>query len=401
MNDQAPNVLEFPGSPVGIEETPDSDQHLAVHLIICLRETDIRAGWAALLAGHDFEHERASCTNLRQLWVEYLPTLEQAPERIDQILRNGNGSAVVLLADGLLERRGHGRICTPIARTLRERFARELYASVAISPLPGRVADIDLVLTPQPPPAVVTDGLSLLVERLRYFARPPSRPALPGLEVRRLSTRHELYQSFKLRYRVYSVMGYLEQEFLDTESRVELGWCDAISVHFGAFIPTQGNGRELVGTSRLILTRHENNSVSEWTYAIASARPMLSDYFKKQRRGLAQFRLPIFRNFALNDEMCEAALADVPWGELSRVVVPPKYRGRGVSRHLIKAALNEAESMHLNRVFLECLEIHRAMYEAHGFSSIGQRAEVMGIGKTMIGMVRCGTAPGNAPLARE
>ena len=86
--------------------------------------------------------------------------------------------------------------------------------------------------------------------------------------------------------------------------------------------------------------------------------------------------------------MKEAAVSPCPWAELSRVIVAPEWRGCGLSRDLIKLVIDTADRMNVERVLLECLEIHKAMYEGVGFTILGQRGEVMGIGKTMIGMQR-------------
>src|SRR5882724_4653845 len=78
----------------------------------------------------------------------------------------------------------------------------------------------------------------------------PAAPALerPICDIRVLDTVAELSESYRLRYEVYSKLGYL-QRF--NASKLEIDGYDSLSIPCGAFDPTSG---EMIGTLRLITT---------------------------------------------------------------------------------------------------------------------------------------------------
>ena len=369
-------------------------------LIICLKDPDTRAHWACLLGDPLFEQKRAEMTGLDEFQVRYFQTLEQAEIALHDLFQEDPGARCILLSDTLLEADDAWRpewAATSALKALRDEFALHPYVSVAVSLHPERIPDNDLILPPNCSLKDWISGLQLLVDRLNYYCTPLERERPAGLDVRPIRTQGELLEAFKLRYRVYRVMGYLEQEYIDTAYQIELHWCDTISVHFGAFVPNPPSAPKLVATARLILTRDEDPTVAEWTRTIARSCHQLAT-LNTQQIELAQFRLPVFHTLRLNEEMREAAISPYPWAELSRVVVAPAWRGCGLSRDLIKRAIDRADQMNVERILLECLETHKDMYERVGFTSLGQRGEVMGIGKTMIGMQR--RRPQVAPAAR-
>jgi predicted GNAT family N-acyltransferase len=276
-------------------------------------------------------------------------------------------------------------------RDLRDHFASQTYVSVALRCIPRRMPDVDLVIEPYPRPQDWLTGFHLLVKRLNYFI-PPRKDALPPLpassRIRPLDNYDEFCEALKLRRQVYEIMGYLEERFVATTSKLELCWHDSLSLHYGCFVPFRG--REiLAGTCRLILTKPQPGDVGDWCQRLRRTSGKLDRLVKDEQELMATFRLPIFHTMNLNHEMRAEGESEYPWAELSRVIVGPQWRGYGISSRLIEHALEHADrAVKVECSLLECLEIHQKMYEKYGFSVLGLRGEVAGVGKTMIGMRR-------------
>jgi GNAT superfamily N-acetyltransferase len=104
-------------------------------------------------------------------------------------------------------------------------------------------------------------------------------------------------------------------------------------------------------------------------------------------RGVLTLELPIFQSQKLFDLVREILKRGEACGELSRVIVAEEYRGAGVSTRLVEFALSEAARLGVQRIFLECLALHEALYGKRGFRRIpGTAGIVFGVNQTMIGM---------------
>jgi predicted GNAT family N-acyltransferase len=183
-------------------------------------------------------------------------------------------------------------------------------------------------------------------------------------------------------------MGYLDQDALDGGSQLELDYFDLHSNHYGAFVSKANGGQELVGVTRLILSRGQELGFSPWIENTVNVSRSLTDILRRSQAKYAAFPLPIFNTLRLDDLLCKAVRSPQAWGELSRVIVAPQWRGRGVSRRLVKYAIDQADELPCDALLLECLDFHKSLYADFGFNFVGQRGEVMGVGKTMTGMVR-------------
>jgi predicted GNAT family N-acyltransferase len=368
---------------------------LHVYLVVCIKAPDIRVRWESLIA--EAKEKIAGISTLDvtssvKVSEYYEPSLESAELRCREVLAVPN-QAVILISDILLyaddEWKPEWRQ-TSAGKELRLEFAEKLYVSVALDDVDDRVTDIDLVLRKSCDVNQLVEGLQLLVERLRYYAPPPKgRPASEQLKIeyRSINSLTELRDTFRLRHAVYRVMGYLDRAALASSTAMEVNYCDLYSNHYGAFAPAPGGGRELVGIARLILVAGSKPHYGEWTKEIFSRSNTLKKFISRERDTYAQFKLPIFQTLPLNTEMT-VAFTNAPWGELSRVIVAPNWRGSGIAKGLIKLVMDDADRMKTPAILLECLDLHRKMYEAFQFTSLYQRGEVLGIGKTMVGMRR-------------
>jgi GNAT superfamily N-acetyltransferase len=190
-------------------------------------------------------------------------------------------------------------------------------------------------------------------------------------------------------------MGYLDDETENAISQMELNWCDKNSLHIGAYAFLEEQRPSLVGTARVVVATvadvHKRPpllaSYDRLVTILASQDPTLQQALRK---GVLPLQLPIFHSQKLFRFFHEAVVHKEICGELSRVIVSDDFRGTWLSGRLVEFALNEAEKVGVNRIFLECLEIHQNMYERLGFKRIeGASARVISVNQTMIGMEFC------------
>jgi predicted GNAT family N-acyltransferase len=359
---------------------------LEINLIICIKDDEIRAHWAGIIGRYFDKNIKVEFVQIKKVQTYFVDKDDRIEKQIMKIFESNIDSACIFITDYLMNQ-DTNEARRLILKNLQGKFSNNLYASLVILEKAKRLPDIDLVLSSSCGSNDISDALNLLIARLAYFYRPPAQEFPKNLEIRRISTEQEFFESLELRYNVYNIMGYLEQDLLDMDIKLELTWCDTFSIHFGVFIKMESNLSKLIGTSRLILTHGDTSLGHDWVYAIAKTQPLLSRYLKRQKELLAQFRLPIFHTIPINSEMWHAFKPDArPWAELSRIVVAPNYRGCGISRKLIAATIEEAIKYDVEVILLECLEIHSKMYESLGFKRFNERGLVMGVGKTMVGM---------------
>jgi predicted GNAT family N-acyltransferase len=368
-------------------------QAFQVHIIACIKDSVLREHWQSILAEVAERIAAEGSTFPSCAGVFHENSLESADTRCEAVLGQ-RGTAVILLSDALLnpddEWRPQWRTSSA-GKELRLTYSHKLYVSVAIDDRDERVADIDLVVPRACESKRLLEGLRLLGERLRYYA-PPSANRPPwkelGIEPRPIRSQTEMYEAFRLRHEVYRTMGYLESASADSEVGMEIDYCDLYSNHYGAFVPKPGGGEELVGLARLILVSGSGTQFRDWTHCIVSRSDALRKSVCRDRQRYAQFKLPIFSTLPLNSEIGQAFTGSDPWGELSRVIVAPAWRGSKIAKGLVERVLEDADALKTSVVLLECLDIHQQLYEGLKFASLYQRGEVPGIGKTMIGMRR-------------
>ena len=163
------------------------------------------------------------------------------------------------------------------------------------------------------------------------------------------------------------------------------------------------DGREtLVGTARVVIAssaapqKHANllSLYKQWVEKLAAGDPVLNKAVANQ---VLELELPIFHSQNLSGIFRKSVQDDEVCGELSRVIVAEDYRGAGLSRQLVEFALAEAGRAGIQRLFLECLEVHQELYGKFGFQRLpGATGTVIGVNKTMLAM-ELYPLPGRAP----
>lgn len=358
------------------------------HLEAVLDQVRGSGGWGPRFPGY--------VTNCAQLDTEpdtynwFSNTIDERPE-----------NCAILLSDDLVEQElisAHGTFTYSLKNYLKDilNTVQGDYVTLALMNEPRRVTDIDRVADAHCDAAELSRVLDLCARKLTYLAPPPAQrnPGLP-VEVRPIRSKTELHEYFKLRHDVYSVMGYLAPEVEACRSELEINWNDRRAIHLGAFLKRPGNQEQLVGTARLALTELEPThpyratlgNFEGWAEQLAAADPVNRSALDEP----LQLELPIFHSVRglLSADMYQ----NVVCGELSRVIVHEDFRGAGISGRLVRKALEEAERVGVQRLFLECLRQHVALYEHFGFQCIERpAAPVIGVKRTMVPMERVATS---------
>lgn len=197
-----------------------------------------------------------------------------------------------------------------------------------------------------------------------------------SVEITPVSDQKALLQSLKLRGRVYSALGYIEQS--SEKSTIEIDAYDLTAVHFLAL--DRANRDRLAGTMRLIIPgsspismvthRYNPSNYENWCRNIANTC-VDRQWWRTIERG-SPTALPVlgaFTYFEVPDQTLEIDESIMPRNicELSRVIVAPEYRGMGISSLLVNHAISVAKELHRQYLWIECAPHHIKMYQKYGF----------------------------------
>jgi GNAT superfamily N-acetyltransferase len=248
------------------------------------------------------------------------------------------------------------------------------------------MADIDRTIGRDSTATELQDKLKLIVDRLDYLAAPAGAAPMSicTVAVRPLRTNEtEFREYFRLRRRVYTAMGYLDEEVENTRSGLEINEADVHAIHLGAFC-SDGIRQRLAGTARVVTMDGADSALQRLFEGMTSIDPVAISRLDSPY----MLGLPIFQSHsALNPVIGDIFVRNEPCGELSRVIVAPEFRGLGISSRLIDEAVRRSRDRGVQRLFLECLAIHERLYERHGFKRIrGVEGQVVEVGRTMIAM---------------
>lgn len=325
------------------------------------------------------------------------PNSDDALAHLRHCARNPDQQAVMLLSDSLVESVGD---ISAVESWMPSNWGKEVGdalgthgVKIAVMDEPRRVVDIDRALARNAKAPQLLATLKLAADKLAYMARPEKRPGKPNIEVRLIRRQTDLLDYFRLRHRIYKIMGYLREEIENAPTQMEIDWCDSISLHCAAYERLKGGRERLAGTARVVVAssasprRHADllGMYRQWVTKLAASDPVLDLAIDRT----LDLELPIFHSQNLSHILKQSVDKDEVYGEMSRVIVAEDYRGGGLSRQLAEFAMQEAERAGVNHLFLECLELHEELYRGFGFQRIkGARGSVIGVNKTMIAMDR-------------
>ncbi len=193
-------------------------------------------------------------------------------------------------------------------------------------------------------------------------------------------------------------MGYLEDSVWAAPSGLEIDLFDLASIHLAAVDKLTG---DVVGTLRLVLQhvgRHTPGSIigcasnvlarqQDWCREIAQS--VTEEVFRHALNRALVLPLPILENSDFGERWPEFLDANRTkyGGEVSRVVVAPRYRGMGVSRLLMRAGIAIAFDMGKTCLLLECIPAHVKMYQKYGFEPLaGHHCRTQGLDQIAVGM---------------
>lgn len=162
----------------------------------------------------------------------------------------------------------------------------------------------------------------------------------------------------RLRFDVYRQLGYITHS-----AGFDLDPFDWSSFHFMS-IDTTGT---ISGTVRLIVrgdskgqSHRELNTANQWSSQIND----------RTRLGLEwSHSLPIL-DTVIENGLNLSLLDSTSPAELSRIIVAPHCRGRGVAAQLIDAVVQQAQQLEIDALFLQCRPMHVRLFQRSGFKPI-------------------------------
>jgi GNAT superfamily N-acetyltransferase len=319
-------------------------------------------------------------------------------------------SLVIVVSDVLAERDKDGpglpgpSVTTTAIRDLFEAQAK-LCGLVAIVPSSRRRAhDIEAVVDPQRLAEMLPSVVLRTADALRLKAPPGPTVALDDNEaivVRLARNDRDMRECLGLRFLVYDRLGYLDERVSRCPAGLDLDCYDNRAIQFLAETVRTG---DVVGTVRLLLPQPLSYGLSE---SIIGSPPRKTVEIQAKickriadeeaGRGGDELRrkldenpfapLPILQSNDFRRRTAEMLAGAQSQTELSRLVVRPHYRGLGISRLLIRAAIAVAHDLRRGRVLLECVPAHAAMYMKFGFQRIpGRHGRVQDLDQTAVAM---------------
>lgn len=323
--------------------------------------------------------------------VENYAKLEQLAAALDNHFQDPAGKYAVVVSDKLAR---SGQFANRAKELIDPHFHNPL-VTLAVTSTAKHVPDIDRVVAPSADRDDLADALGLLSQRLQYIGPPCKHQFEHPFRVRPIPDEFELWRYYRLRQRVYRIMGYVSEEKERVRAQLEIDGCDVNAIHLGAFELCEGH-HNLVGTARILLSNGRETRWAEWTRHLLKFEKRLRAIVEKENLPLG---LPVFQSQQLNSHLQESMEKELLCAELSRVIVTSNYRGAGLSRMLVQNAIDVAAQNGVDRLYLECLRLHEPMYAKYGFESIsGTGAEVIGVGRSMAAMMLSLT-PAGVPAA--
>jgi ribosomal protein S18 acetylase RimI-like enzyme len=329
-----------------------------------------------------------------------LDTSDSLLGRVQMRASSPQTARLIVVSDQLVSRRSpKGYQPTVLAGEMRRMFTtpicdHSLGLVALVDDEPRRTTDIDMLAnmhdhqSPTLKRAIVRVANSIwLKSPFRHRATTEERFAI---KVRWARSLEEIQDCLNLRFRIYNALGYLDESISQSPSQFEVDCCDSHALHLCAVdlrsadvvatlrivLPTR---RRRLSKPHKVLPRLDFDSVetlaqvveaqAAWIRELADTEEALSRRLKESN---PLTPLPI---------MCNSNFGEL-WpnfleqyrhhktAEISRVVVAPRYRGMGISRLLMRAAIAAAIEMQLDNLLLECIPQHVGMYAKYGFEAL-------------------------------
>ena len=350
--------------------------------------------------------EPIACTSgVLEFIPDFLPDEQDLLRRLEVLLQSSEPAALIVVSDRLAVGDGKDRYQpSGLTKSIRDSFRHTPHLCGLVALVEGvehRTLDID---------RTVAMG-NLDYEELRnaitktamglWMKSPPGFQPLAGIEtgvvqVRLVQSEEELRKCMALRYQIYDLMGYLAEDIANCKAGLEIDSFDINAVHFIAVI---AKTVEIVGTTRLVLQeapRFVRESIigapaqtlalhRGWCQNIANDTG--NSAFLKRIQHPYFVSLPILQSADFRQRWAKELQDCARGGEISRVVVNPAYRGLGVSRLLMRAAIATAVDLQKSFLLLECVPTHAKMYAHYGFHLLeGHHCRAQELDQVAVGM---------------
>ncbi|MBC8873407.1 MAG: GNAT family N-acetyltransferase [Planctomycetes bacterium] len=363
---------------------------ITLHLVVTIADATIRDHFTQLLNSLETTGQLRDAIPRYETKIAFHQTPEDSVQHLQRHFHSVETGAAIVLSDLFEETIGTRSRSKPEpsswAKDMRDSFQHNPFAMIAIT-RHRRIPDIDRTIRTRCAAPGLLETVKLATEKTAYLTQPKRQQLLNPVLIREIRANEtEMRAYFRLRHRVYKVMGYLEEEVERATSRMEIDWCDTTALHIGAF-ELVGAQKKLIGCARVMSTGSLEGACSPNVTALANTDATLS---RKMETDPMIMRLPIFQSMRspyVNDLFVETITADKKCGELSRVIVVDKYRGYGLANLLVKFAILRANGRDVERLLLECLQVHERLYNKFGFKKIeGEGGRVIGVEQSMIAM---------------
>ncbi len=200
--------------------------------------------------------------------------------------------------------------------------------------------------------------------------------------VQPVSSEEQLSKVFRLRHQVYSLLGYLKADVAGDPSLLDIDSYDRSSIQFQVI---HRSTLELAGTLRLVLPHRLGGSSSLFGASVRDIVRSQTEWMERARTRIEgkNYRsrldhvgptlLPMLGNVRVN-ERWKHLLTETQFGaEASRLIVHPRYRGDGISRLLLYAAIATSVNLRRRVLFGESSPLHLEMYRKYGFEDLENR----------------------------
>ncbi len=183
--------------------------------------------------------------------------------------------------------------------------------------------------------------------------------------IRRLQSESDFRDYATLRYCVWESLDYLAAHKV-TSTRWELDYTDRTALPLGLF----AQDGQMAGCVRLVGGREVPHCVSTLQHLLChQADGNINANLQFPNRFTHPFDvLKVFPGFA--SYYRQLITQHISHGELSRVIVHPDHRGKGLGEVLVDSLISLAREEQVARLFLACRVEHQGFYQLSGCSAI-------------------------------
>ncbi len=372
------------------------------------------------------EYPLCDTNETMRLVVDTVCSEDELLGRIVEIFSRSGADTIIAVGDAFVDDDPSGNPrATELTHRLRALTVQEEYVRAGdlcgviglVHSRPSRTRDVD---------AVVADGESRSLEAALCRTgnglwlkskHSPSQPAdndednRRAIQIHVVENEHQMQDYLSLRHRVYNWLGYLDDDLGNAKSAVDIDPFDKTSIHFAA---TDVRSGDVIGTMRLVMSSvprmlHEStigNPYNVWKtqkqWCENIARRSIDSVIRERLRSNLCLPLPILQNSNFGDRWPEFLSENkvAAGGEISRLVVSPRYQGLGISSLLLRAGIATACDLKKDFVLLECIPAHALMYSKAGFTALtGHHCRAQGLDQVAVGMrLDLTDSPYNVPV---